>query len=94
MEFTAIDVETANSDVSSICQIGAVRVIDFEIVEEWKTLINPQEEFSKINSGIHGIKSKHVSNAPVFSEVFIELNRFIGGSICIAHGAFDQSSVS
>lgn len=94
MEFTAIDIETANSDISSICQIGAVRVRDFEIVDEWKTFINPQDKFSPMNVSIHGIDESHVSTSPIFPNVFSQLNSFIGDGICIAHGSFDCSSIN
>ena len=93
MEFTAIDVETANPNVSSICQIGAVRVKNFEIVDEWNTLINPQEAFAPVNIGIHGISEPNVSEAPIFPDVFRQLDSFIGNSVCITHGSFDQGAI-
>jgi len=37
MEFVAIDVETANSDMSSICQLGMAHFAGGGIIEEWKT---------------------------------------------------------
>ena len=36
MEFVALDVETANADMSSICQIGLVHFVDGCLKEEWK----------------------------------------------------------
>jgi len=38
MQFVAIDVEIANSDMGSICQIGLARFIDGRITEEWVTV--------------------------------------------------------
>ncbi|VAW03164.1 hypothetical protein MNBD_ALPHA08-2065 [hydrothermal vent metagenome] len=93
MEFTAIDIETANEDYSSICQIGAVRVKNFEIIDEWKTYVNPQQKFLQKNSNIHGIALRHVSSSPTFPQVFKKLNSFIGGCVCIAHGSFDRGSI-
>ena len=53
--FSVIDVETANSDLSSICQIGIVTFEGAAEVERWGTLINPNDYFDPINVSIHGI---------------------------------------
>ena len=47
--FNAIDVETANADRSSICQIGIVHVRDGRIQDTWKALINPEDWFDWFN---------------------------------------------
>ena len=39
MTFNAIDVETANADMASICQIGAVEVKNGQIKNHWSTLV-------------------------------------------------------
>ena len=41
--FVAVDVETANSDRGSICQIGVVSVEQGQIVDEWQTLVDPRD---------------------------------------------------
>ena len=45
LTFNSIDVETANADRASICQIGIVHVRDGEIEDQWQTLINPEDWF-------------------------------------------------
>ena len=40
--FIAIDVETANYSPSSICAIGAVKVVDGVIVDSRYSLVNPE----------------------------------------------------
>jgi len=42
MEFVAIDVETANADMASICQIGIARFADGLLTSEWETYVDPQ----------------------------------------------------
>ena len=37
LTFNAIDVETANADRASICQIGIVHVREGEIADRWET---------------------------------------------------------
>ena len=54
-EFTAIDLETANPDAYSICQIGIARYLDGELAEEWMSYIDPQANFNRDNIAIHGI---------------------------------------
>ena len=58
--FVAIDVETANADLASICQIGLVTFADGQIVSGWQSLIDPEDEFNEINISIHGIDESSV----------------------------------
>jgi DNA polymerase-3 subunit epsilon len=46
MRFTAVDVETANEDLASICQIGLVEYEGTSLVREWKSYVDPEDEFS------------------------------------------------
>jgi DNA polymerase-3 subunit epsilon len=73
MEFVALDVETANADSSSICQIGIARFEDGCLAEEWSTLVNPEDEFDSFNVSIHGITEDMVKGAPVFPELIAEI---------------------
>jgi DNA polymerase-3 subunit epsilon len=50
MRFIALDVETANSDMASICSIGIAGYEGAEIKVEYYTLIDPQDEFDGITS--------------------------------------------
>lgn len=94
MEFVAIDVETANSDVASICQIGIARFKDKELVEEWVTLINPEDYFDYFNVGIHGIDENDVVNALIFPDVLEKLIYFLEGNVCVCHTHFDRVSIN
>jgi len=75
MEFVAIDVETANADMASICQIGIARFKDNAVVAEWSALVNPEDYFDLINIDIHGISEDDVVEAPIFPEIWNDLNR-------------------
>ena len=55
MNFVAIDVETANADLASICQIGLVTIRAGDTAEKWSTLVDPEDFFDEINIDIHGI---------------------------------------
>ncbi|MFT7592298.1 MAG: DNA polymerase-3 subunit epsilon [bacterium] len=64
MNFLAIDVETANADYSSICQIGIAEFKGGEITNTWSQLINPEVEFDIFNTMLHGIGEIDVDGAP------------------------------
>ena len=90
LTFNSIDVETANVDRASICQIGLVHVQDGKIQDQWKTLINPEDWFDPYNIEIHGIDEAVVSGSPTLPGVRDELRRRLRGSILVSHTAFDR----
>ncbi len=93
-KFVAIDVETANSDMASICHIGIARYTDRKLVDKWDSLINPEDYFSEINIAIHGITGDDVANSPTFSEVASDLRGFLNNAISVSHGHFDRLSIN
>lgn len=93
MEFVAIDVETANPDMASICQIGLAKFKDGKLVEEWSSLVDPEDYFHFINVDIHGITENDVAGAPTFSEVVANLSEFLSDSVCVSHTHFDRVSI-
>ena len=90
LTFNAIDVETANADRASICQIGIAHVQDGGIRDQWKTLINPEDWFDPWNVLIHGINEDGVRNSPTLPEVREELRRRLRGSVLVSHTSFDR----
>ena len=93
MDFVALDVETANADMASICQIGIAKFSNGKLVEEWSSLIDPEDYFDDINIGIHGITEDDVVGAPTFPDVLDSLCGFLQNSICVCHTHFDRVSV-
>lgn len=95
LDFTAIDFETANRSRASVCAVGAVRVRDGVIVDEYHSLVSPPpgfDEFEKGNTRVHGLTKADVSEAPSWDEVYPILFRFIGGDLLVGHNArFDVS---
>ncbi len=90
MNFVAIDVETANSDVASICQIGVVVYENGNLHREWKTYVNPEDTFNPSNVRIHGIDRSVVENAPTFPEVVDTLRWYLDDNIVVCHTHFDR----
>ena len=93
MHFVAIDVETANADLASICQVGVVVFEDNGPVRTWQSLIDPEDEFSEINVSIHNIDSDAVRGAPTYSGAFPTLRSVLDGQIVVSHTAFDRASL-
>jgi len=94
MDFVSIDVETSNSDMSSICQIGIASFSNGKLVSEWVSLINPDDFFDSMNISIHGITESCVSGAPKFAEVYPEISSVLSGKICVCHTHFDRVSIN
>jgi len=94
MNFFALDVETANPDYSSICQIGIVKIENGQVSEKWSTLVNPEAYFDPFNVSIHGIQEENVKNAPTFDKVYQELYERISDQITVHHMPFDKTAIS
>jgi len=90
LTFNALDVETANPDRASICQIGVVQVQGGIIRDQWSTLINPREWFDPWNVEIHGIDEDAVKDSPTFPEISDALASRLDGSVVVSHTSFDR----
>lgn len=90
--FVAIDFETANSDRSSICQIGITEVVDGVLQPSKSWLVKPQgNEYDFFNTLIHGIKPEDTKNCPKFPTVWKEVYPYLKDKIVIAHNTgFDM----
>jgi DNA polymerase-3 subunit epsilon len=93
-EFVAVDVETANADYATICSIGIARFADGSIVDEWYTLVDPEDEFDFINVAIHGIDAEDVAGAPKFPEVFSRVCGLLRDSFVVSHMPFDKLALA
>lgn len=93
MRFTAIDVETANSDYGSICQVGLATFDEGHLIETWETLVNPGTHFDAFNTSIHGIDQATVRGAPTFDKAHAEIVRRCGADLIVSHGSFDRASM-
>ena len=94
MDFIAIDVETANADMASICQIGIVKYEDGVLTDEWKSYIDPEDYFDGMNISIHGIDESTVEGAPTFPEVTDTLRSYLDNSVVVCHTHFDRVAMN
>ena len=89
MRFFSLDVETANYDPASICQIGIGVFENRELIDTWESLIDPRSPFHWSNIRIHGITGEMVQGAPAFCEVYPILRKLLSGNIVVHHTPFD-----
>ncbi len=92
--FVAIDVETANADMASICQIGVAVFERGDLIDKWSTLVDPDDYFDPVNVSIHGITERDVRGAPDFGVVSKDLSSLICGKIVVTHTHFDRVALS
>ena len=91
--FAAIDFETANNERSSVCSVGIVVVRNGEIVDKFYSLIKPEPEYYNYwCSQVHGLSLDDTMEAPVFPDVWAQIEPMIEGLPLVAHNkAFDES---
>lgn len=77
-DFIAIDFETANQHPSSVCSVGVVMVRNGQVVDSFYSLIQPEPNYySYFNQRVHGLGHEDTDDAPVFSEVWQQLEERI-----------------
>ncbi|MEC5324745.1 exonuclease domain-containing protein [Aurantimonas sp. A3-2-R12] len=93
VRFVAIDVETANADMASICSVGVAEFDGNALVSEWYSLIDPSDYFDPINVSIHGIDQADIQGAPTFQQAAPEITRLVGDQVVVTHTHFDRVAV-
>ena len=93
-DFVVVDVETACSRVSSICQIGIVGFRDGREVFAYETLVDPRDEFHLFNTRIHGIAADHVVGQPHFGDIHGIVDAHLSGRTTVAHSYFDKGALA
>lgn len=93
LDFAAIDFETANAERSSVCSVGVVIVRGGKIVDSFYSLIKPTPNYYHyFCSQVHGLCKRDTDNAPIFPEVWQQIEPLIEGLPLVAHNkAFDEN---
>ena len=90
MDFVAVDVETANADMASICQIGVIMFQAGVEVSSWHSLVNPEDEFDFWNVQLHGIDADAVADAPTWPMLYPQVASLLRHKIVVCHMPFDR----
>lgn len=83
--FAAIDFETANGKIHSICSVGVVTV-DGNTVRERMWLVQPPgNRYARENTALHGLAAIDTMTAKSFADVWPEAKEMIGNRTVIGH---------
>ena len=84
--FAAIDFETANNEPTSVCSVGVVVVRNGEVVDTFYSLIQPEPNYYYYwNTRVHGLSRKDTDTAPLFPDVWAQVEPLIEGLPLVAH---------
>ncbi len=87
--YVVFDIETTGLSPKNdgVTEIGAVKVVNGQVVEEYNQLINPEKPIPDKIVELTGITDDMVRDQPKISEVIGDFKDFCEGSILVAHNA-------
>lgn len=95
MRYVCFDVETPNMKNDRMSAIGICIVEDGKIVNEYYSLVNPEQHFDPFNIALTHITPAMAAEAPAFGELWNTLGPVMGSGLLVAHNAqFDMSVLS
>jgi len=89
IDFVVVDVEAVSgrSIPTRVIEIGACRVRNGEITDEFEVLLNPDLPVPRFISALTGINDEMLSTAPRFADIAEQWLEFAGDSIIVAHNS-------
>lgn len=94
--YICIDLETTglNPKTDKIIEIGAVKVENHVIIEEWETFVNPGRQLDERIIELTGIHDEQLVSAPTIEQVLPKLLNMIGDHVLLGHSVtFDYSFI-
>ena len=94
--YAVVDIETTGGKANThkITEIGAVKLVNGEVVDQWQTLLNPQRRIPQMITKLTGITNEMVADAPLFCDVADEFSAFTENCIFVAHNVnFDYGFI-
>ncbi|MGY4592409.1 hypothetical protein ACVWXL_000155 [Bradyrhizobium sp. GM22.5] len=96
-DYVVVDIETTGSwsNGDRITEIGAVKIRNHRVVDEWHSLLNPQRSIPAKIVQLTGITNEMVRDAPLFAEVADSFMQFMADGIFVAHNvSFDYGFIT
>lgn len=91
--FFALDVETANTQRGSICQLGIAGVRHNNTIETWTSYVDPQTDDWSCTR-IHGITGDHVLGAPLIADLLDLWDARLMDVVIYQHSGFDKAAIA
>ncbi len=95
--FVVFDIETTGLSAvfNTIIEIGAVKIKNGNIIENFSMFVDPQQSISSQITELTGITDEMVKGAPIINEALLKFKDFIGESTIVAHNArFDIAFIN
>ena len=92
--YVCVDLETTglNPKTDKIIEIGAVKVVEGEIVDRFSSFVNPGRKLEERIVELTGITDEDLADAPPIEEVLPQILEFAGDAILLGHSVlFDFS---
>ncbi len=94
--YVVVDIETTGSraQAGGITEIGAIKIRDNKVIDEWHSLIRPRMRIPAFITSLTGISDAMVKDAPRFAEIADDLSAFLDDAIFVAHNVnFDYGFI-
>ena len=88
--FVVVDIETTGfhpDKFAKITEIGAVKIVNGKMVQQFHTLIDPETKIPKDLVAKVGITDEMVAGKPKYEEVLPSFYKFIEGAVVVCHNA-------
>jgi DNA polymerase-3 subunit alpha (Gram-positive type) len=96
-KFIVFDIETTgfSPQKNKIIEIGAVKIINGEIIGSFHSFINPGERIPSMITKLTSITDEMVANAPAINIILPEFLEYCEGAVLVAHNArFDMGFIT
>lgn len=87
LETTGLNSSNATGRMDKIIEIGAFKIIDGVICEQFTTFINPKRKLPADIITLTGITDDMLAEAPTYEKVMPDFFKFCDGSILVGHNA-------
>src|SRR6266851_5116732 len=89
IDFVVLDVEAivAGTKTARVIELGAYRVRDGQIIDDFQTLINPEARLPRFIATMTGISDEMLAAAPKFAEIVNAWLDFVGDAVLAAHNS-------